>query len=282
MKDNLTRKIAFLEIPSLAPKVSSEWIESVAEFGPFEYLQFLPEGSAGRKLAALSNDFKWPGNNDIKTRRGDLTAPDMRAAMSRWFFHTNLVTALNSNANELILSVRHRLEVMKMISQFEDRLSDTNSTLPQTDTVNIGLLSALLVEKHEYIDSNIRELRAFRLGSASISEKFGEGNELLLRDLGDEINELCERTEQSAQQYQQTLEALWSQPIPPDTKWLPDLCDIDFDAIDEDAKTESDAIVSRLIALAYAEMLIAFGQTSEALETLQPYLETTDAKPQEE
>jgi hypothetical protein len=283
LKDNLMKRIKALEIPSLAPKVSSAWIGTVKQFGPFEYLKFLPEGSAGRKLAALSNDFKWPGNNDIKTRGSDLTTVDLQAAMSRWFFHTNLVTALNSKADELILSARHRLEITEVISQVTGLIPASNMTSPSIDTIDIGRLSALLAKMRTCITSNIHELCAFRLCSERISETFGEGNELLLGDLGTQISDLSDRTQEAAQEYQRALGGLRSQPLPPDTEWPPDVCEIDFDAIEERGKTEGGTIACRLRAFARAEMLIAFGQTTQAFEKLKPYLGTTDAEdPKEE
>jgi hypothetical protein len=266
----------------MMPKVSLIWIEAVKQFGPFEYLKFLPEGSAGRKLAALSNDFKWPGNNDIKTRGSDLTTVDMEAAMSRWFFHTNLVTALNSKADELILNIKHRLEITEVILQVLGLIPASNMTVPSINTIDTGSLLVLLAKMRACITSNIHELCAFRLCSERISERFGEGNELLLGDLGAQISDLSERTQEAAQEYQRALGELRSQSIPPDTEWPPDVGDIDFDAIEERGKPESDTIAGGLIAFAHAEMLIAFGQTTEAFEKLKPYLGSTDAEDPEE
>jgi hypothetical protein len=284
LKDKHRRLIAALEIPGLARKFPSEWLEGLEGLGTFDqYLQFLPEGSAGRRLAALSNNFKLPSNNGIRSKNGEPTEVNLVAAMSRWYFLTSLVSALNARATELILELRHRLEIAEVISETKDLLSDTNSTFPSIDTIDIGRLSALLVRKRVCITSNIRELRAFRLCSERISERFGEGNELLLGDLGAQISVLSERTQEAAQEYQRALGEVRSQPIAPDTEWPPDVCDIDFDAIEERGKTESGTIAGRLIAFARAEMFIAFGQTTEAFEKLKPYLGTTDAEdPKEE
>jgi hypothetical protein len=206
----------------------------------------------------------------------------MEAAMSRWFFHTNLVTALNSKADELILNIKHRLEITEVISQVLSVIPASNMTVPSINTIDTGSLLVLLAKMRACITSNIHELRAFRLSSDRISETFGEGSDLLLGDLRTEICGLFEKIHEAAQEYQRALGELRSQPLPPDTEWPPDVCEIDFDAIEERGKTESGAIFRRLVDLASAEMSIAFGQTGDALEKLKPYLGTTDAEDPEE
>ena len=95
---------------------------------------------------------------------------------------------------------------------------------------------------------------------------------MLLKCFAAEAKELYEKTQKCAQQYQHQLRELKSARGLSATQWPLELCEIDLEAIEEFAVSESKRSFRKLTDVAEAEMSIAFGQIPKAFEILKPYL----------
>jgi hypothetical protein len=281
LKDKYLKRIDAMEMPSLIEKPISDELESLEQFETFEeYFQFLPAGSAGRKLLALFPELEFPKSEGSNRKTESKVAPIQKRAMARWFFRQKLVLKLNSRAHDLIGNCRHQLELTEVISLAENLLAASNPTFQWRTASDIGKFAQILIRKRGCIVSNLRELRSLQLTWERISEKYGKGSKLLLKPLLVEFDEIYRKTQQCADEYSRALNELRSRPLPFDIEWPPDLCEIDFGDIEKLATGETDAIVGELVNCAKGETLIGFDRLEEAYEILKPHLEAEAADPE--
>lgn len=274
MKGTNERRIKALEEALEPDEFFAKLAEDLERFDTFErYLEFLLNGSFEREVAALIPNLKFQIRKSNGCKDYDLTPAHLRHAISHWYFVGNLTVGLNSDTTELIQHIEGRLESTEVIFQFKDMLRVSNPSVRWTDAIDLGKFSALLVKERRNIVSNLSRLRASCLACESLSSKYGQGHKLLHKALVVEIDKLYERNEECANLYGRLLREMLSSPVPPETAWPPDLCEIALDAIEQLATNQSEMIVRRLIDLAQAEMLIAFDENQKAREILEPYLE---------
>lgn len=256
---------------SLQPmKILSEWLNTFELSETFEqYLKHLPAESAGRKLAPLTPDLKSSGGEGTKSKARGQTTPDPHY-MSRWYFVSRLMVGINSSAEGLVSRSQYRLELAEEILQFKGMLRVSNPTVRWTDAIDLGKFAAFLARAREKITSNLRELQSLKLACECISGKYGEGHKLLHETFSVKMEELHKRTLECAHEYERALKELLTGRVPSGTRWPPDLCEIDFNALKKLAVSESDEIVRMLEVSAEAQMRIAFDESLEALDALKP------------
>jgi len=269
------KSIGALERSSLPRGFISDWFDLLERVEtPEQYLACLPAGSAGRKLATFWLGLDSPkGTGTDKEAEGRGT-PDPGHTMSLWYFLGKLHAGLNSSADDLISRAQHRLDLTEVILQFKGMLRAFNPTARWRDTTAVGTFAALLVRARGNISSNLSELRSLALTCESISRsKYARGHNMLLKCFAAEAKKLHERTQECAQQYQHQLRELKSARGLSATEWPLELCEIDLEAIEELAVSESKMSSRKLIDVAEAEMSIAFDKIPKAFEILKPYLE---------
>jgi hypothetical protein len=252
------KRIEAIDAAVLPQKIVSRALDTFELSTTLEdYLEGLPEESAGRKLAALTPDLKSSGSKGSKSEDRGRTMPGSHD-MSQWYFITRLIAGLSSMADDLILLGTCRLQVAEMTWRIKGMVRVSEPTGLWIDGIDLGKFTALLVETRDDITSNLRELQASKLASEFISEKYDKAHKLLHQSWSVKIEELHKRTLECAQEYEHTLKELLAAGAPSGRQWPPDLCEIDFNAVEELAVSEGDERVAILETSAKAQMQIAF------------------------
>lgn len=247
-----------------------DFLEELRKFQVFEtfgqYLEYLAEGSVERKLADLSPALKYSDFKEISAKPAQVRS--LEEPLSRWYFLLSLLTGLNLKADEVTVACKYQLRLAQVL-QKKDRFLAPNPTSQWTTSIDIAKLAIDLVEGRRYIVSNLVQLRSLKLAEKEIYEY---GFELLHKSLENRIYELHEKTLESAHEYELMLNELRSVPNASDTEWPADLCEIDFDHLENLVASEGEALFRMLVDCALGKMQIAFGRKEEALKTLRPYL----------
>jgi hypothetical protein len=276
------KRIEALEADLLPRKLLTQNLHSIElSETSNQYLQHLFTESLGSRLAALTPDFKFPARRLRESGQSVEPRLDPKPFFSEWFFTTKLIVSLNASADDLVLRAKERLDLAETILQFRGKLRISNS-VRWTELLDLGKFTTVLIKARDCLVSNMLELASLRLAGEIISEKYGEGHELLLKNLALEMEELYSRTLECAHEYELTLEEMMSAPAPSGTQWPPDLCSIDFDALQKSAVSEGNEMVRMLKAYAKAQMHIAFDQGPDALKELKPFMPKDDTDTEEE
>ena len=268
LKSRIEKSIEDLEMESM------DFTEDLKNFQGFDtfgrYLEFLPVGSAERKLTEFLPKLKYSDFKEINGASAHVTKSEQQYAISRYYFLSSLLAGLNSKADELLIACQYQLRLAQVILQTKDlfRASDANSQW--TVSIDVVQFAIQILEGRRHIVSNLVQLRCLKLASEDIHEEFGF--QLLHKSLASKIDELHKRTEACAYEYQRTLKDLRSATVPSGTEWPADLCEIDFNHFENLATSEGKALFLMLNDCAGAKMQIAFGRKEEALERLRPYL----------
>jgi hypothetical protein len=274
MTTKFEERIEALEELSLPDEIFSKLSKDLERFETFErYLEFLPTGSSVRKVAALIPDLKFQKRKSTESKDSDQKTASLLQTISHWYFLGNLVSGLNSDAQERILHAQSRLELTEQILQFKGTLRVSNLSARWTDAIDLRKFSVHLVRARRNVSWNLCKLRSSRLAYERISSKYGNGHNLLLKPLAVKVEQLHKRTEECADQYGRVLRELLSDPASSETEWPADFCEIDLDGIEQLAVSKTAVIVRRLIDVAHSEMLIALDEIPKAFEILKPYLE---------
>jgi len=266
------KRIEALEAALLPRKLLIQNLRSIELSETFnQYLQHLFTESLGSRLAALMPDLKFRAGKTSESGHSVAPTGGPEPFISEWYFKGKLIVSLNASVDELILRAGERLDLAETILQFRDKLRISNS-IRWTDMLDLGKFTTDLIKARDSLVSNLLELESLKLAGEIISEKYGEGHELLLKNLALEMEKLYSRTLEYAREYELTLKEMLSAAAPSGTEWPPDLCSIDFEALEKSAVGEGDETVLMLKSYAKAQMYIAFERGPEALKELKPFM----------
>jgi hypothetical protein len=253
---------------------SLDFTEDLKNFQAFDtfghFLEFLSVGSIERELTNLSPELKYSDFKKIEIERRNINRHEQENAISRWYFLQSLLIGLNSKADEVTVACQYQLIPAQFILQEKDLFQAPNPTSQWTTSIDIAKFATHMVEGRRYIFSNLVQLRSLKLAQKKIYEEYRF--QLLHKSLESKIYELHEKTLESAHEYGLMLNELRSVPNASDTEWPADLCEIDFDHLENLVASEGEALFRMLVDCALGKMQIAFGRKEEALKTLRPYL----------
>ena len=253
---------------------SSDFTEDLENFQAFDtfgqYLEFLSIGSVERELADLLPELKYSDFKKIEIETRNISRREQEHAISRRYFLQGLLVGLNSKADEVIVSCQYQLRLAQVILQTKNLFLASDASPQWATSIDVEQFAIHMLEGRRYIFSNLLQLRSLRLAGEEIYKEYGF--QLMHKSLETKIDELYERTKECAYEYQRTLNELGSAPIPSGTERAADLCEIDFDHLENLAASEGNALFLMLNDCAGGKMLIAFGRKEDALEKLRPYL----------